>query len=124
VLKKEFKKWWNPQTGESGNVLTAVEKTAQNQSRVDISLASTSLVERLNASIRNSISRFTRQTYKFSKRLENHIHAQSIFVMYYNFVKPHRGLTGAERHFTPAMKAGLTNRVWSYDDILDEVDGY
>jgi hypothetical protein len=44
--------------------------------------------------------------------------------MYYNFVKPHRGLTGAERHFTPAMKAGLTNRVWSYDDILDEVDGY
>ncbi len=89
-----------------------------------MTLASTSLVERLNASIRNFSSRFTRPTFKFSKKLSNHIHAQAIFVMYYNFVRQHDGLKGAERHWTPAMKAGRSNRLWSYDDLLNEVDEY
>ena len=124
VLKKEFKKWWNPETGESGNVLTEIEKLPQNQTKVNLKLASTSLVERLNGTIRNSISRFTRQTYKFSKRLHNHIHAQAIFVMYYNFTRKHNGFQKPEHNFTPAMKAGLTNRIWTYDDLLDEVDSY
>jgi IS1 family transposase len=83
VLKKEFKKWYNPETREAGNVLSGLEKVPQNQTKVDLSLASTSLVERMNASIRNYVSRFTRSTYKFSKLLENHVHAQAVFVMYY-----------------------------------------
>jgi len=124
VLMKEFKKWYNPETGESGNKLTCLQKVPQNQTKADLSLASTSLVERLNGSIRNSISRFTRQTYKFSKRLQNHIHAQSIFTLYYNFARKHHGFKGAERNYTPAMKAGLTAKIWSYDDLLDEVDRY
>jgi len=124
VLMKEFKKWWNPDTGESGNKLTLLQKVPQRRTNVDLSLASTSLVERLNGSIRNSISRFTRQTYKFSKRLENHIHSQSIFLMYYNFSRKHHGFKGAERNYTPAMKAGLTKGIWSYDDLLNKVDEY
>lgn len=124
VLLKEFKKWRNPETGETGNVLTSLTKVPQNQTKADLSLASTSLVERLNGSIRNSVSRFTRQTYKFSKRLQNHIHAQAIFAMYYNFTRKHYGFKGEERNHTPAMKAGLTKRIWSFDDLLDEVDRY
>jgi len=44
------------------------------------------------------IRRFTRLTNAFSKKLENHIHALSIYFMPYNFVRIHRTL----RH-TPAM---------------------
>lgn len=124
VMQKIFKSWRNPKTGEGEKYLVGLEKVAQNQSKVDVTLASTSLVERLNASIRNYTSRYTRQTYKFSKKLENHCHAFAVFVMYYNFVKPHGGFKGAERHYTPAMKAGLTDKVWSYDNLLDEVDEY
>jgi IS1 family transposase len=121
-MEKEIKSWWNPETGEKGSRVSQMEKIHVSGKPVDLALASTSLIERLNASIRNYTSRFTRQTYCFSKKLENHTHAHSIFAMYYNFVKAHRGLK--EKHWTPAMKAGLTNRVWSYDDLLDEVDRY
>jgi IS1 family transposase len=123
-IQKEIKGWRNPETGERGTHVISMEKVLETGKLEDLSLASTSLVERLNASIRNFVSRFTRQTYRFSKKLENHVHAHSIFVMYYNFVKPHRGFKGAERHFTPAMKAGLTDRLWSVDDLIDEVDRY
>lgn len=124
VMHKEFKGWFDKKTGEKANYLVGLRKEAQNQSKVDVSLASTSLVERYNASVRNFNSRFTRQSYRFSKKLENHLHSQSVFAMYYNFVKAHRGFKGAERHYTPAMKAGLTDRVWTYDDLLDDVDEY
>jgi hypothetical protein len=33
--------------------------------------------------------------------------------MHYNFVRIHRTL-----RVTPAMQAGLTNRVWSIEDIM------
>ena len=33
--------------------------------------------------------------------------------MHYNFVRIHRTL-----RVTPAMQAGLTNRVWSIEDII------
>ena len=124
VMEKVFAGKHVPRTGETTKYLIGLNKVPQNQSKVDVTLASTSLVERLNASIRNYTARMTRRTYKFSKKLENHIHAFSVFVMYYNFVKPHAGFGKAERHLTPAIKAGLTNKVWSYDDLLDEVDEY
>ncbi|MDE2072092.1 MAG: hypothetical protein KGJ81_01505 [Alphaproteobacteria bacterium] len=124
VIEKNIESWRNPETGERGTRVISMKKVPKTRDKVNLSLASTSLVERLNGSIRNYISRFARQTYKFSKRLTNHVHAHAIFVMYYNFVKPHRGFKGPDRHLTPAMKAGLTNKVWTYDDLLDEVDEY
>ncbi|HEY5237399.1 MAG TPA: hypothetical protein VIJ62_03380 [Rhizomicrobium sp.] len=124
VIQKDIEAWRNPETGERGTRVISMDKVLKTRGDIDISLASTSLVERLNGSIRNFISRFTRQTYKFSKRLTNHVHAHAIFVMYYNFVKRHDGLKGPDRHLTPAMKAGLTNKVWTYDGLLDEVDYY
>ena len=118
VMQKEIKTWRNPETGDRGSVLVELKKVPQNQSRVDLSLASTSKVERMNATIRNFNSRFTRQSYRFSKKLENHLHALSIGFMYYNFARSHGGFKGQERHYSPAMKAGLTNKLWTFDDCL------
>ena len=52
--------------------------------------------------------RFTRLTNGFSKKVENHMHAVALHFMYYNFVKVHQTL-----NVTPAMEAGLTDRLWN-----------
>ena len=64
-----------------------------------------------------SFSRFTRLTNGFSKKLENHIAAISLHFMYYNFVRIHQTL-----RFTPAMAAGVTDRVWEIADIVRLLD--
>ena len=64
-----------------------------------------------------SMRRFTRLTNAFSKKVENHIHALSIYFMYYNFVRIHSTL-----RMTPAMAAGVTGRLWEIGDIVRMVD--
>lgn len=123
VMRKKFRTWFNPQTGEKGNYLIGIEKDLQGSSKIDITLATTAHVERLNSNIRNFNARFTRQSYRFSKKLENHLHGLAIFMAYYNFVRPHFGFVGTEwKHCSPAMKAGLISSAWTYDDLLDEID--
>jgi hypothetical protein len=78
---------------------------------------STSYVERQNLSMRMGIRRFTRLTNAFSKKLENHMHALSIYFMHYNFVRIHQTL-----RVTPAMEAGVTDRLWDLSDIVRIVD--
>ena len=78
----------------------------------DESLISTSHVERANLSIRMGMRRFTRLTNAFSKKLENHMHAISFYFMVYNFVKIHSSIKT-----TPAMEAGVTDFLWSIEDI-------
>ena len=48
---------------------------------------STSYVERQNLNMRMGMRRFTRLTNAFSKKLENHTAAVSLYFMYYNFVR-------------------------------------
>jgi IS1 family transposase len=74
---------------------------------------STSYVERQNLTMRMGMRRFTRLTNAFSKKIENHMAAIALHFMYYNFVKVHGSL-----RVTPAMAAGVTERVW---DVLDIV---
>jgi IS1 family transposase len=78
---------------------------------------STSLVERHNLTMRMQMRRFTRLTNAFSKKLENHYHALSLYFAFYNFVKMHKTL-----RMTPAMAAGITDRLWSMEDIVRLVD--
>jgi IS1 family transposase len=73
---------------------------------------STSYAERQNLSMRMSIRRFTRLTNAFSKKIENHVHAISIYFMHYNFCRIHQTL-----RVTPAMQAGITDHVWSLDEL-------
>lgn len=77
------------------------------------SLISTSLVERANLSMRMGNRRLTRLTNAFSKKMENHMHAMSFYFMVYNFVKIHGAIKT-----TPALEAGVTDFLWSMEDIV------
>lgn len=78
---------------------------------------STSYVERQNLTMRMSMRRFTRLTNPFSKKLEMHEHAVALHFMHYNFVKIHQTL-----RITPAMAAGVTDRLWEIRDIVALLD--
>ena len=75
---------------------------------------STSHVERHNLTMRMSIRRYTRLTNAFSKKFENHCYAAALYFTYYNFCRPHTTLTKNASGYktTPAMAAGLTDRVY------------
>ena len=74
---------------------------------------STSYVERQNLTMRMNMRRFTRLTNAFSKKLENHMHAISLYFMHYNFVRIHKSLK-----VTPAMEAGISKKLWEISDIV------
>jgi IS1 family transposase len=74
---------------------------------------STSFVERQNLSMRMSIRRFTRLTNAFSKKVENHAAAVTLWFTYYNFCRVHQTL-----RVTPAMEAGIANHVWNIEELV------
>ncbi len=74
---------------------------------------STSYVERQNLTMRMGMRRFTRLTNGFSKKIENHTHAIALHFMYYNFGRIHKTLK-----VTPAMEAGITDHVWTPEEIV------
>jgi len=80
----------------------------------DMSMATTNHAERTNLSLRTFTRRFVRKTLNFSKKTDNHRHAVSIFVATFNFCRVHKSLNGK----TPAMAAGLTNHVWTVEELL------
>lgn len=78
----------------------------------DLTLISTSYVERQNLTMRMNMRRFTRRTNGFSKKLANLKQAIALHFMHYNFSRVHLTLGS-----TPAMAAGLAIRAWSLADI-------
>ena len=78
---------------------------------------STSYVERSNLSIRMQNRRFTRLTNAFSKKFANHVHALALYFAFYNFVRVHKSL-----RMSPAMAAGIADRLWSIEDIVARMD--
>ncbi|MCM2280466.1 MAG: IS1 family transposase [Bdellovibrionaceae bacterium] len=78
---------------------------------------STSLMERQNLTMRMGMRRFTRLTNAFSKKLENHEHAIALHFMYYNFARIHQSL-----RVTPAMAAGISDHVWSIEEIVGLIE--
>jgi len=79
-----------------------------------ISKISTSYVERQNLTVRMQMRRFTRLTNAFSKKLENLMAAVALHFAHYNFVRIHSSL-----RVTPAMEAGVTNRLWTISELLE-----
>jgi IS1 family transposase len=74
---------------------------------------STILVERQNLTLRMQIRRFTRLTNAFSKKLQNLKSALALHFLYYNFIRIHQSL-----RITPAMQAGITNHIWTWEELL------
>ncbi len=74
---------------------------------------STSFVERQNWSVRTSMRRYTRLSNGFSRKIENHAAAVALNYFAYNFIRIHRTL-----RMTPAMAAGVTDRLWDANDLV------
>ena len=62
--------------------------------------------------MRMGMRRYTRLTNGFSKKFENHAHQVALYFFHYNFCRVHQTL-----RVTPAMEAGLTDHVWSLEEL-------
>ena len=78
---------------------------------------STSYIERQNLTMRMAMRRFTRLTNAFSKKIEHHVAAIALHYMYYNYCRIHQTL-----RVTPAMEAGISNHVWSIEEVISLLD--
>lgn len=88
-------------------------KTAALAGNPDPKHISTSYVERQNLTMRMQMRRFTRLTNAFSKKIDNLGYAVALHFMHYNFCRVHQTL-----RVTPAMEAGITDHVWSLDELV------
>jgi len=75
---------------------------------------STSHIEHQNLTLRMSLRRMTRLSNGFSKKFDNLNAALNLLFAYYNFCRIHSSL-----RMTPAMKAGISSRIWSIKEILE-----
>lgn len=76
-------------------------------------ISGTSYVEQANLTMRMHMRRFTRERTASAKKIENHIAALALHFMHYNFVRIHQTL-----RVTPAMAAGVIDRLWNIADIV------
>lgn len=85
----------------------------------------TSHIERFNCSTRQFVKRFTRLTLAFSKKLANLEAAVAMYIAYYNWCWRSRENDDSEHRgkyrLTPAMQAGITDRLWKIEDLYDAV---
>jgi IS1 family transposase len=94
-----------------GRVVRSVKRTVTGTP--DEHNISTSYVERSNLTLRMGQRRFTRLTNAFSKKVENLRAAVALHFGHYNFCRVHMTL-----RVTPAMEAGLTDHVWSVEELI------
>lgn len=97
-------------------VCTGAKKT-KIEGNPDPAFVSTSHVERQNLTMRMQMRRFTRLTNAFSKKFENHVHMVALYTVWYNFIRVHKTL-----RMSPAMAAGVSDKLWSMDDLVAMMD--
>ena len=97
---------------------TGIRKTRV-EGNPDMKHVSTSYVERSNLTMRMQMRRFTRLTNAFSKKAENHFHALALYFVFYNFGRIHKTL-----RVTPAMAAGVSDKLLSWEDIATMIDAH
>lgn len=61
--------------------------------------------------------RFNRLTNAHSKKVENYVHMIALYTVFYNFIRIHKTL-----RMTPAMAAGIADRLYGFKDILAVID--
>src|SRR5215813_12958327 len=94
---------------------------------------STSLLERLNLTLRHALAPLVRKSGSFCKDRTQRRRRVILFQAFYNFARPHMSLRvplsdpGPRalgliqpkwRHHTPGMAAGLTDQVWTFRELL------
>ena len=87
----------------------------------------TSHIERFNCTTRQFVKRFCRLTLAFSKKLANLKAAVALHIANYNFTwrpaktDPLTGKATGKRRVTPAMAAGIVDRLWTFSDLFEAV---
>jgi len=102
--------------GTQGALQEALKKSTVSK-RVNVAF-----VERYNGTDRHLNARKARQTYEFSKNVDDHVHQSWLSVSYYNFCWDHRSLrirdeSGVYQHRSPAMAADITGHIWSMEEL-------
>lgn len=92
-------------------VKVRIQAGAPRQDRIN-----TSFVERSNLTVRHFNKRFARLGLGWSRKLENHKHAISLFIAAYNFCKVHSTLG-----CTPAVGLKLTDHVWTIEELVQKI---
>jgi hypothetical protein len=69
--------------------------------------------------MRMGMRRCTRLTNAFSKKIQNHAAMVAIYAVHYDFARIHKTL-----RITPSMAAGLSDHVWSLEEIVMMADSY
>jgi IS1 family transposase len=95
---------------------TGIRKT-RIEGNPDIAHVSTSYVERHNLNMRMQMRRFTRLTTGYSKKVENHMHMVALYTVWYNWIRTHKA-----HRVTPAMAAGLTDKLMEMTDVARLID--
>jgi hypothetical protein len=85
----------------------------------DLESLTTSHVERAFLTVRQELKRFGRKTLGYSKDLETHKLAVALHFGVYNFVRQHHGLGT-----TPAVAAGLEEKPWSLEKVVEMIANY
>lgn len=81
---------------------------------------STSYVERQNLTLRMGSKRFARLSNGFSKKIECHLAAVSLYVAFYNLCKTHESLSpSAKTPVTPAMALDITDHIWTVGELIE-----
>jgi transposase-like protein len=95
------------------NFNTIFIKTILKATQGKAELVNTAYIERLNASFRSGISALMRKSRYTLKSIENLHHWMYLYGTVYNFCMVHRSIKT-----TPAQKAGITNTVWTVQELL------
>ncbi len=105
-----------------GRLKEVVKKTVFGKD-VETKLISTSLVERLNLSLRQENNRISRKTIGFSKKVEGLRNQMNLYFANYNFCRRHGSLkqsncAGKMETCTPAKYLGLIDRNLTMNELL------
>jgi IS1 family transposase len=81
------------------------------------STSARSFAERHNLNMRMQMRRFTRLTTGYSKKIENHMHMVALYTVWYNWIRTHKA-----HRVTPAMAAGMTDKLMDMADVARLID--
>jgi len=107
---------------QEGRLKEVIKKTVFGKD-IEAELISTSLIERLNLTLRQDNNRISRKTIGFSKKIEGLRKQMNLYLTNYNFCRGHRSLkqlnnAGKIEICTPARYLGLTNRNLTLKELL------